>query len=42
MLDRLNEVIEGYKEAIEYGCEVAKKNIKELQAKLAKYEELLK
>ena len=42
VLDRLNEVIEGYKEAIEYGCEVAKKNIKELQAKLARYEEFLK
>lgn len=42
VLDRLNEVIEGYKEAIEYGCEVAKKNIKEIQERLAKYEELLK
>ena len=42
VLDRLNEVIEGYKEAIEYGCKVAKENIKELQAKLARYEELLK
>lgn len=42
VLDRLNEVIEGYKEAIEYGCEVAKKNIKEIQERLARYEELLK
>ena len=42
VLDRLNEVIEGYKEAIEYGCEVAKKNIKEIQERLAKYEKLLK
>lgn len=42
VLDRLNEVIEGYKEAIEYGCKVAKKNIKEIQERLAKYEELLK
>ena len=42
VLDRLNEVIEGYKEAIEYSCTVAKKNIKEIQERLAKYEELLK
>ena len=42
VLDRLNEVIEGYKEAIEYSCEVAKKNIKEIQERLARYEELLK
>ena len=42
VLDRLNEVIAGYKEAIEYGCEVAKKNIKEIQERLAKYEKLLK
>lgn len=42
VLDRLNEVIEGYKEAIEYSCKVAKKNIKEIQKRLAKYEELLK
>lgn len=42
VLDRLNEVIEGYKEAIEYSCKVAKKNIKEIQERLAKYEELLK
>lgn len=42
VLDRLNEVIEGYKEAIEYGCKVAKKNIKEIQERLARYEELLK
>ena len=42
VLDRLNEVIEGYKEAIEYSCKVAKKNIKEIQERLAKYEKLLK
>ena len=42
VLDRLNEVIEGYKEALEYSCKIAKRNIKELQAKLARYEELLK
>ena len=42
VLDRLNEVIEGYQEAIEYSCKIAKRNIKELQAKLARYEELLK
>ena len=42
VLDRLNEVIEGYQEALEYSCKIAKRNIKELQAKLARYEELLK
>ena len=42
VLDRLNEVIEGYKEAIEYGCKAAKENIKKIQERLAKYEELLK
>ena len=42
VLDRLNEVIEGYKEAIEYSCKVAQKNIKEIQDRLAKYEKLLK
>ena len=42
VLDRLNEVIEDYQEALEYSCKIAKRNIKELQAKLARYEELLK
>ena len=42
VLDRLNEVIEGYKEALAYTCENVERNIKELQAKLARYEELLK
>lgn len=42
VLDRLNEVIEGYKEAIKHSCEVAEETIKEIQERLAKYEELLK
>ena len=42
VLDRLNEVIEGYKEALAHTCENVERNIKELQAKLARYEELLK
>ena len=42
VLDRLNEVIEGYKEALAHSCENVERNIKELQAKLARYEELLK
>lgn len=42
VLDRLNEVIEGYQEDLAYTCENVKRNIKELQAKLARYEELLK
>lgn len=42
VLDRLNEVIEGYKEALAHTCENVERNIEELQAKLARYEELLK
>ena len=42
VLDRLNEVIEGYQEALAHTCENVERNIKELQAKLARYEELLK
>ena len=42
VLDRLNEVIEGYQKALAYTCENVERNIKELQAKLARYEELLK
>lgn len=42
VLDRLNEEIEGYKEAIAHTCENVERNIEELQAKLARYEELLK
>lgn len=42
VLDRLNEEIEGYKKAIKRSCEVAEENIKEIQAKLARYEKLLK
>ena len=42
VLDRLDEVIEGYKEALAHTCENVERNIKELQAKLARYEELLK
>ena len=42
VLDRLNEVIEGYKEALAHSCENVERNIEELQAKLARYEELLK
>lgn len=42
VLDRLNEVIEGYKEALAHTCENVERNIKELKAKLARYEELLK
>ena len=42
VLDRLNEVIEGYQEALAHTCENVGRNIKELQAKLARYEELLK
>lgn len=42
VLDRLNEVIEGYQEALAHTCENVERNIKELQAKLARYEKLLK
>ena len=42
VLDRLNEVIEGYQKALAHTCENVERNIKELQAKLARYEELLK
>ena len=42
VLDRLNEVIEGYQAALAHACENVDRNIKELQAKLARYEELLK
>lgn len=42
VLDRLNEVIEGYKEALAHTCENVERSIKELQAKLARYEKLLK
>ena len=42
VLDRLNEVIEGYQEALAHTCENVERNIKELQAKLARYEALLK
>ena len=42
VLDRLDEVIEGYQEALAHTCENVERNIKELQAKLARYEELLK
>ena len=42
VLDRLNQVIEGYQEALAHTCENVERNIKELQAKLARYEELLK
>ena len=42
VLDRLDEVIEGYKEALAHTYENVERNIKELQAKLARYEELLK
>ena len=42
VLDRLNKVIEGYQEALAHTCENVERNIKELQAKLARYEELLK
>ena len=42
VLDRLNEVIKGYQEALAHTCENVERNIKELQAKLARYEELLK
>ena len=42
VLDCLNEVIKGYKEALAHTCENVERNIKELQAKLARYEELLK
>lgn len=42
VLDRLDEVIEGYKEALAHTCENVERNIEELQAKLARYEELLK
>ena len=42
VLNRLNEVIEGYKEALAHTCENVERNIKELQTKLARYEELLK
>ena len=42
VLDRLNEVIEGYQEALAHTCENVERNIKELQAKLTRYEELLK
>ena len=42
VLDRLNKLIEGYQEALAHTCENVERNIKELQAKLARYEELLK
>lgn len=42
VLNRLDEVIEGYQEALAHTCENVERNIKELQAKLARYEELLK
>lgn len=42
VLNRLNEVIEGYQEALAHTCENVKRNIQELQAKLTRYEELLK
>lgn len=42
VLDRLDEVIEGYQEALAHTCENVERNIKELQTKLARYEELLK
>lgn len=42
VLDRLNEVIEGCQEALAHTCENVERNIKELQAKLARYEKLLK
>ena len=42
VLDRLNEVIEGYQKALAHTCENVERNIKELQAKLARYEKLLK
>ena len=42
VLNRLDEVIEGYQEALAHTCENIERNIKELQAKLARYEKLLK
>lgn len=42
VLNRLDEVIEGYQEALAHTCENVERNIKELQAKLARYKELLK
>lgn len=42
VLKRLNEVIEGYKEAIQHSCEVAEEKIKEIQERLTRYEKLLK
>lgn len=42
VLNRLDEVIEGYQEALANICEKVERNIKELQAKLARYEKLLK
>ena len=42
VLDRLNEVIEGYKEAIKHSCEAAEETIKEIQERLAKYKSYLK
>ena len=42
VLNRLTKEIEDYKKAIKHSCQVAKQNMKELQERLASYENLLK
>ena len=42
VLNRLTKEIEDYKKAIKHSCQVAKRNMKELQERLASYENLLK
>ena len=42
VLNRLTKEIEDYKKAIKHSCKVAEQNMKELQERLARYENLLK
>ena len=42
VLNRLTKEIENYKKAIKHSCKMAEQNMKELQERLARYENLLK